>query len=351
MDESRNYSLFWVMGFWWLLLSILKQLNISTGVSDSSWSKFWIHELSILGVLALSLIVAIYAEYRAIVYGRSSILYKLQAQEHLGLISSLGSSTHFLPCPWVNTGIVKSLDFDSKNLQLWLSKSQLRASIEVLRLIEQLSTEYPLHAATMLNCLNLMAQEPLCPAYHGLESDSSLSDKERHFQPQNIHGNTTLIEHAMQVCVHGLQISKNFDYQGIRGEYNKIAKRDASFQLAASDPMIPVICLAHDIGKLITFKRNKSGKVLQIQGLHGQVGCRALAQSPFIKALPMNDQSALLKALHFYHHPLDFTLDVEAKIESDRQAALMMLLIKADHRSSIEEARLESRINHPPKPI
>ena len=351
MNESGNFSLLAVLGFWWIFLGFFNQLNRTSGIASADWSTFCAHELIAILALMLSMLVAFYLEYKEIALRRALILYELQPQEHLGLVSSLGSAQQFLPCPWVEASITKSLDFDSAKLLLWLKTSQLKASSEVINVISQMQIDYPLHANAMLNCLNLMAQQPLCPAYHGLKVENDSNENENPAYTPFIHGNTTLIEHSMQVCMHGLELAHGFVYQGIRGEYNKIAKRNDSFELPASDPMIPLICLAHDMGKLITFKRGESGKVIRVQGLHGQVGARALAQSHFIKTLSMEDQSALIKVLQFYHHPLDFTLDMDAKIESDRQAALMMLLIKADHRSSTQESRQASKNIQISKPM
>ena len=333
----------WVLGFWWILIGILNQFNALSTAMSTSWTQFLMNELMAFLAMVFSLLLAFYAEYRTIVLKRASILYDLQAQEHLGLMSSLGSAERFLSCPWVRADIVTNLNFDSSELLKRLKSTHIIASAGVVQMIGQMRTDHPLHALAMLNCLNLMAQNPLCPAYHGLEMVNDYIDKEGQNPFSLVHGNTSLLEHAMQVCMHGVELVQNFDYQGIRGEYNKIAKRDPSFQLSVTDPMIPLVCLAHDIGKLITFERTQAGKVIRVQGLHGQVGAWALAQSSFIKALPMQDQGALLKVLNFYHHPLDFTLDREAKIESDRQAALMMLLIKADHLTSTNERRLASQ--------
>lgn len=341
------------MAFWWMLIGILNHIHASSDAFDSSWTTFFIRKLMVLGATLICLLVAIYSEYRTLAFRRASILYDLQAQEHSGLGSSLGSAKRFLNCPWTQANIVKTLKFDSTELIQWLSKNPFNGSAQVVSMIRQMQIDHPLHTIAMLNCLYLMAQKPFCPAYHGLDESSGNNKSDHPTHTQIVHGNTTLIEHAMQVCIRSVELAHSFDYQGIRGEYNKIAKREASFQLSHNDPMIPLICLAHDIGKLITFERNESGQVLRVQGLHGQVGARALAQSSFIKALPMCDQSALFKALSFYHHPLDFTLDLEAKIESDRQAALMMLLIKADHLTSTHEKRQAFKVknNQTLKPI
>lgn len=339
MMQFKNYSMVVVLGFWWFIFKIWQHFKIHAESININWSAFCIHQVMLLLALLLSFCISLFLEYRKIVLERTSTLINLKAQTHFGLMSSLGPVKSFLPCPWIQAGIVQNLNFDSVHMMRWLGKSNFKYSDQILSLIEKMMPQYPLHANAMLGCLKLMSQQPLCPAYHGLEGHNHLDKK---YNPNFIpifHGNISLIEHAMAVCITGVEMVNHFDYKGIGDEYNKIAKRDPHFQLCITDPMIALIGLSHDIGKLITFKRTSTGVVTEVQGFHGQVGARALAQSFFIKALPLQDQAVLFKVLNFYHHPLDYSLDHEAKIESDRQAALMMLLIKADRRAANTESR------------
>jgi hypothetical protein len=343
-NDLRNFSVIYVFFFWLLVLGILNQTDTSNGIISIHWSDFAKHQMIAILALILSLCIATFLQYRSIVLNRSIKVYELQAQSHMGLRSSLGSAHLFLSDPWLQGDPKSRSEEDSNDATHWLKEfKKHRDSESLLSIVSQMEISHALHAKAMLGCLKLLSQTPLCPAYHGLNLMKGLSDEDAQSIQLNVHGRVSLLDHAMRVCMIGIQMANGFEYQGIRGEYNKIAKRDSSYQLSPFDPMIPLICLSHDMGKLITYKRSANGRVIEVQGLHGQVGARALAQTSFIKALPMQDQSALYKALYFYHHPLDYTLDHEAKIENDREAALMMLLIKADHAASMREFKSTSK--------
>lgn len=152
------------------------------------------------------------------------------------------------------------------------------------------------------------------------------------------HGGKSLVDHTMRVAARMLSEAPKFRYEGLVTRYGREPWGDAAFAFDPSDPMIPLVGVAHDIGKLQTFVTDQSGKIVSAAPKHDLVGSRMLATMDEIKALPIEDQAALHMAVSHYHHPSDYPLDVQGRIGSDRSVALMMLLIKADKWSGKEEA-------------
>lgn len=182
--------------------------------------------------------------------------------------------------------------------------------------------KHPAHAQALMALLRVFCSYRTLPASH----------------VPGGHGGKTLIDHTMRVAARMLREAPKFRYEGLVTRYGREPWGDAAFTFDSQDPMIPIVGVAHDIGKLQTFVRNGEGKVISAAPKHDLVGSRMLATMDEIKALPIDDQAALHMAVSHYHHPSDYPLDSQGRIGSDRSVALMMLLIKADKWSGKEEA-------------
>jgi hypothetical protein len=85
---------------------------------------------------------------------------------------------------------------------------------------------------------------------------------------------------------------------------------------------LPVLAsLAHDIGKLITFRETEDGK-WERRGLHSREGARILATLPAFQKLPEEHQRGLLLAVKYDHAP-----NAIPALRSEREPAALALRI------------------------
>ena len=141
------------------------------------------------------------------------------------------------------------------------------------------------------------------------------------------HGGRTLFEHTMVVV--DMIISKSQIYS-FEGSYSKSGKKisglnDPHYTFDRSDPLIPLIGYAHDIGKIEAYRLLSDGRVKEVLPDHDRPGRLLLARLDEVWELPKEDREALMNAVGYYHHPHALPRHVE-----DRSRALMELLLEAD---------------------
>lgn len=146
------------------------------------------------------------------------------------------------------------------------------------------------------------------------------------------HGGKTLFEHTVLVCEQMLLLSQNWEYTGLRGKSGSLvlALRDANYRFDRTDPLIGIVALAHDLGKIECYIR-EDGNIVGSRHDHDRVSSQMLARMPEFWNLPREDRSALLGSVGYYHHPQDLPLDQDGRSSDDRAIALLELLIKADY--------------------
>lgn len=174
------------------------------------------------------------------------------------------------------------------------------------------------------------------------------------------HGDRRLHDHCHDVAEHALMLAvQGWTYTGIyvkkRGrKARKIMEPNSpNSVLNANDPIIPIVALAHDIGKLIAYEVDTTGNIIQNKEeesntlddddgrvLHDMLAPRALALMPEFWDIDHRDRLAINMALAHYHHPSAFPLDRYQRLLDERAASVMALLIDADRTVSAIEADL-----------
>lgn len=302
-----------VAGTWWVILTVAGIwmysgvfFSLPGLVSSFSYVAYGLLT-AILGVAA-GVAVVIVAQVRE----RMTRAKALKAAGRLGMLCTLGG----MPIP-----VHPAMRQVQGPLPDWFLQETEHGKI-LVDWAERSRQKHPQHAQALMALLRVFCSYRALPASH----------------VPGGHGGKTLVDHTMRVAARMLKEAPKFKYEGLVTRYGREPWGDAAFTFDPDDPMIPIVGVAHDIGKLQTFVTDSSGKIVSAAPKHDLVGSRMLATMDEIKALPIADQAALHMAVSHYHHPSDYPLDAQGRIASDRSVALMMLLIKADKWSGKEEA-------------
>ncbi|MBV0881484.1 hypothetical protein KTQ42_19540 [Noviherbaspirillum sp. L7-7A] len=171
------------------------------------------------------------------------------------------------------------------------------------------------------------------------------------------HGGRTLAQHCMAVADTALELAPRWSYEGVYirrpGKSPKliIAKRNANYVFDPLDPIIPVLALAHDLGKIEAYKLQADGTVLTSESgvqqddpgvKHDALGARMLARISEFWELSSRDTEALTTVIAHYHHPSDFPVDKNGLSRDDRMTALLEFLILADKTTGQRESGISA---------
>jgi hypothetical protein len=193
-------------------------------------------------------------------------------------------------------------------------------------------------------------------------------EKEGHGRHNGM-GGRTLLQHSLLVCQKCIDIAPNTKFDGIHGRervekklrtgqtavyYKQTAEimfgvRQRAIESFKGDPLVPLIGLAHDIGKIECYEwRPGESEPYALRPNHDLVGAHILSRMPETWGLPNqrvgntlveDDREILIGAIAFYHHPSEQPMDwihgtkpgeMVPQIRSDRMIGLMELLIRAD---------------------
>ena len=300
--------------FWWLVLtgwavSTHSDLFLTAkGIAASV--RYSVLALAGLGVgVAMGVALAIWRKLAQ----RLDRDANLVGQGRLGMLCTLGD----MP---VQTE--QGLQVDGPVPEWFWDKATIPYGPQLKAWVQANQTAHPHHVQALLAIIKVFCQYPDLAASH----------------VPNGHGGKSLVDHSARVAGLALEEARTFKYQGLVTKYGNEPWGDPGYTFDPTDPLIPVVALGHDIGKLITFQVDKNGRVLSSRPHHDSIGSRLLATMEEVKALPAADQSVLHKSISFYHHPSAYPLNFEGRIGDDRAVAIMMLLIKADKRAGKEEA-------------
>jgi hypothetical protein len=166
------------------------------------------------------------------------------------------------------------------------------------------------------------------------------------------HGGYTLLEHSHSVASVARQLALDWSFEKAvkqwdraekkRNNNRKIGKLNPSYRFNPKDPLITVIALAHDIGKLETFVKGRDGEYTSNQKEHDAVGARMLARLPEFWDLSPKDRRIIQFVISTYHRDEDLRQHKDPVGFSDRIFTLQQLLIRAD----IETGRFELGIKN-----
>lgn len=155
------------------------------------------------------------------------------------------------------------------------------------------------------------------------------------------HGGRTLIVHSLAVATQMLIEAPKWVYEGQRDKRGniRVPLRDGKPHrfVGADGPLLVLTGLAHDIGKMDCYEpepdQNPTSpkgpllRVTEVRRMHDTEGARLLRRIPEIMLLPLEDRTALLTAIGYYHHPFALPL---ANWLTDRTRSLTECLAKAD---------------------
>jgi hypothetical protein len=178
------------------------------------------------------------------------------------------------------------------------------------------------------------------------------------------HGSVRLHDHCLSVAARCLiEISPdggNWRFEGVfvkrRGRNPvKMFENVTGYQPHPNDPLIPLIGLAHDLGKLEAYEVDRKGKIRKNKEplgntladddagvIHDVLGPRILTRMPEFWELQPQDRAVLNTAVAHYHHPSKIPLNSHYMINDPRAASLMMLMIIADRAVSALEAGIDT---------
>ena len=193
---------------------------------------------------------------------------------------------------------------------------------------KQYEATHPAHVAFMRALLQVYERHKHLPATH-IEGG---------------HGGRSLLDHSLLVGYFIDKLSKDWSYSGLKskgGTKVLLRLRDPSYKFNPVDPLVSIIGVAHDIGKIETYiydKRDPS-RIVGIHHEHDLTGARMIARLPEAWAIPDEDRRAIFLSIAHYHHPMELPLSPDNRAIDDRTIALMELLIKADFVTSAVESR------------
>lgn len=186
--------------------------------------------------------------------------------------------------------------------------------------LDEYAEEYPGHARLFKALLMVLNHRPNLPATHIAGG----------------HGGRTLLQHSLLTAWIMTEVSRTWEYDGIRDRTGKrilVPLRDKEYRFVHRDPMVAIIGLAHDIGKIEAYIYSENGNIVGCRAEHDLTGSRMIARMEEAWDIPMNDRDAMMLAIAHYHHPVELPMAPDqrrAVARDDRTIALMELLIRAD---------------------
>jgi YD repeat-containing protein len=155
------------------------------------------------------------------------------------------------------------------------------------------------------------------------------------------HGDRTLLQHSLLCGYLMHDLARDFVYEGGRSKNTSrliLPLVDPNYKFNPGDPLCVIIGIAHDLGKIESYRYDEDGQIVGIRDEHDLTGARMIARMEECWKLPDSDRFAMMMALAHYHHPQDLPLSPDRKAIDDRTIALMELLTIADVQASAIEA-------------
>jgi hypothetical protein len=153
------------------------------------------------------------------------------------------------------------------------------------------------------------------------------------------HGDYTLFEHSYITAWAMTEIAKTWSYEKAQLVWSQApltylmrdrVKFDRSYKFDPLDPMIPILGLAHDLGKFKTYDEILPG-VWQSNGRkHARESSLTLSRLDEWWELPAEEKLMTNIVLEAYHCPRKLKRKISPDAEDDRNFCLAMLLIEAD---------------------
>lgn len=315
-----------VFGFWWLVFTI-RAFGGSPMLFLSNWALVGYNVSNwVLGVVS-GLFIGVWFIW----FARLTALNKLYAGKNGNNLNGVRSTLGSVPMPSQALERVESaskrLPIDSAKVLAWISANEKK---------------WPAHIAFFWAIWDTYSAHAHYPASHR----------------KGGHGNRRLWQHCLAVAETALQDAESYTFDGVyvkaRGKpkLKIIDLKNKEYRFDATDPLIPVLALAHDIGKLEAYviqadgsvKTQEEGGALTPQDdnriSHDSLGARILARFPEYWRLPARDRRAVNLVIAHYHHPSSFPVDRNGLSLDDRMTALMEYLILVDKKTGMAESSI-----------
>jgi len=155
------------------------------------------------------------------------------------------------------------------------------------------------------------------------------------------HGGATLTEHSWNVLRTLLRLKEIPPYRGMMNKEGKIIfplldKTRTEYRLSSEDPLAMLCAFAHDIGKVVSFAKDKDGSILVVKADHDTEGQRIVRRLPAWRVLDFDEYQRALICIGYYHKPSE--VPRVAWID-DRARAVLMLIHQIDEWTSELEGK------------
>lgn len=303
-----------VSAFWWIILtlfSFLVQPLVAMVAIDDMPYRFYMWGLGIAA--------GMFAGWWLIWFSRTRTLGKVHPDKMYGIESTLGTVPLLAPPP-PRAKKKEVLPIASPAIQAWMESTR---------------QTYPACVDLFVAVWEILSAHRELPAspYRGG------------------HGGRRLHEHSLACAEKALAMAPRWEYEGVfyrsRGKprVQLLGMLNPEYRFDANDPVLPVLALAHDLGKVETYEMQPDGTVISHEmgsagTKHARVSAQILARLPEWWRLEAADRRALARAIANYHDPGKIPCNVEGKPQDDRSASLMQFLIDVDITVGEEESNL-----------
>lgn len=271
-------------------------------------------------VIAASLIFGALISTMLIYQDRRSIEHSIQAQVIRGMQSSIGAIPVHSPTLRADSGF-PSADVQPPEIADLLSLCRPKMGDAMGLLFDE-----------VMKTLWAYKETPAAPL---LKKNSGVWV----LNGSHNHGGRSLVTHSLLVANLMCEQAKYYYYKAPRHHgvalFNVL---DPAFQLDPDDPLIPIIGLAHDIGKIECIVW-EDGKPSRMEDGHDFLSARIVARmDPFWHPdIDAESRRILQTVLAHHHHVQDVPMQKNGEPTSDRLHALMELLVKCDRAASAIE--------------
>lgn len=311
MNQNVVRSVFTVFVFWWVVLAIY-----GLGWGDADWSFAWRSSTSLVVLAALG-----------VGLGAASVWFMIWSNKQAQKSLLEGESVRGLKCTIGELPLIAREPDKADGLPDFSAVPDVPTGF-----FESWFTRYdkthPAHAELMRVFLRIYEHHKALPATH----------------VPGGHGGRTLLQHSLLAAYFMDKLAHSWAYTGLRDRTGKrvvLKLRDQSYKFNADDPLVALIGIAHDIGKIEAYIFDKADptSIIGIHHEHDLTGARMIARLPEAWAIPDEDRQAMFLAIAHYHHPMELPLSPDRRAIDDRTIALMELLIKTDFVTSRVEAK------------
>ncbi|MEC4720524.1 hypothetical protein RY831_15280 [Noviherbaspirillum sp. CPCC 100848] len=306
--------------FWWSVFSLVHAYQVfdSSYSLRENWDYFvnlYAHMPRHLRWCAGGAFIGAFLSLWTIFFKRDLARGRVAPTEHLGVHCTMGK-VPFLAKEAPRAKKKATLPITSKVIKGWLDANKER---------------HPEHVAlfnAVWETLSAHKSHPASPYRAG-------------------HGGKLLWEHSQNVAEQALLRAKDWKYDGIffddgrRKRTLVIPKLNPNYAFDPDDPLIPLVAIAHDLGKIETYILQPDGSVKSLESRNGirhdGKSAQMLARMAEFHNLPGNDSWILVDVVGQYHNKLHMRVDKSGACYDDRVGSLIQFLNDVDRATGILE--------------